>query len=463
MLLVRRTMLVLSAFSWAGPRLCAQPVQPSAAGDAVLEALVAEALVRNPDLQAAEAAVTAARARPDQARALPDPMLSVTYTNDGWSPTLGQRDMTTLGFLWSQDLPFPGKRRLRGEITSLEADAAAQQVERARLSLTAAVERAYCGLVLARDLLDLVGEQEETWKEIEQVTRARYAVGQGAQQDVLRVQVEVTRIEQRRAEQQTEVEIRLAELNRLRDRPPATPIDTTAHLGPRSVEEGLPEAIARLTERSPELKSAGLGLERDRLAVALANKEFKPDLSVQAGYMNRGGLDPMWQAGVGVSLPVSRKKRQGAVAEAEARLRESERRTQSLGLQLRFRTEERLAQLRSAERIADLYGNGIIPQDQMSVQAAIANYQVGRVPFIAVLEALSTLYGDRTTYLRLLASHEKVRASLEEASLEATSDLAIGAPDAMGAARASSMGRAGPAAAGSGPSMSMANPRGDER
>ena len=433
MSLVRnRVAAPLFALSLVAGLLPAQEPSPAppVPEDPVLASLVEEALARSPDLRGVQEALAAARARPDQARALPNPVLSVGYTNDGWAPSLGARDMTALALRWSQDLPFPGKRGLRGDIASLEADGAAQQLERARRSLSAAVQRSYYGLILARALLDLVQEQGETWREIEQVALARYRVGQGAQQDVLRVQVEVTRIEQARAEHATEIEIRLAELNRLRDRAPDASLETPSRLALRPLEGDLESVLARLAATSPELACAGLAVERDRLGVRLAQKAFKPDFAVQAGYMNRGGLDPMWQAEVGVFLPVHRKKEAGALAEAEAGLRASERRVESVMLQLRFRTQERLARLRSAAKIAGLYGNGIIPQDQMSVEAAIANYQVGKVPFITVFEALTTLYGDRTTYFRLLAGHEKVRASLEEASLEVPSDLgALAAPD----------------------------------
>lgn len=79
--------------------------------DPVLAALVEEALANNPDIRGAEEAVRAARNRPAQARSLPNPMLSAGYTNDGWRPTLGTQEMTTLAFMGAQDLPYPGKRR----------------------------------------------------------------------------------------------------------------------------------------------------------------------------------------------------------------------------------------------------------------------------------------------------------------------------------------------------------------
>jgi cobalt-zinc-cadmium efflux system outer membrane protein len=411
--------------------------------DPLLAALVAEALERNPDLLAAQEGLTAARERVAQASALPDPMLSVGYTNDGWSPSLGTKEMTTLAVMASQDLPYPGKRGLKADIASRETGQVEQQVERVRLRITADVKRAYYGLLLARQLLGITREQRDLWREIEGVVRARYAVGQGAQQDVLRIQVEITRVEQSAAEQTAEAEIRLAELNRLLARPPDAPLDTAASLTVQPLALPLTETIEWARLVSPELASVRLAVERGRLATALAQKDYKPDFSVQAAYMNRGGLDPMWQAGVGIALPVQRKRRAAAVAEADALTRTSERLAESVDLQLRYRTQERFTRLESTEKIVDLYAKGIVPQDRMSVEAAIANYQSGRVPFIAVLEALQTLYADRATLVRLGADHARLLASLEEASLEANADMSGAggaAPVTLGSSGAGAMG-----------------------
>ena len=408
----------------AGAQPLDDPSRPQAAAkDPFLDALVTEALERNPDLLALREAALAARARPEQVQALADPMLTTTYTNDGWSPSLGSREMTTLAFMVSQELPFAGKRRLRAELSTLDAVAIAPQAARSRRALVAAVTRAYVGLVLSRELLKLATDQERLWKQIEGTARARYAVGQGAQPDVLRVQTEVTRVEQLRTLQQAEASIRAAELNRLLDRPPASAVETAERLELEPFEESLASVLERLTLESPELYAAALAGERAGLAVAVAQKEYKPDFSVQAGYMNRGGLEPMWLAGVGVTLPVHRKRLASGLAEAEAQARASGRLADSQRLQLRFRIEERMAQLAATEKLVALYGKGIVPQDLLSVDAAVANYQTGKVPFISVLEALTTLYNDRATQLALVADHARTRASLEEASLEATSSL----------------------------------------
>jgi cobalt-zinc-cadmium efflux system outer membrane protein len=432
-------LLGMLALAAAAPLARAQESKAPSSPDPVLEALIAEALSRNPDLLAAQAAIAAARERPTQVSALPDPMVSLSYTNDGWAPSLGRMPMTTLALMASQNLPWPGKRHLRSDIAAREADVVEQQLARARLSLRSAVTQAYVGLLVARELQALAREQRGLWQDIEIVVRSRYALGQGAQQDVLRVQVEITRVEQREIEQDTEMRIRVAELSRLLARAFEAPADTSTRLVSRPVVESLADALDRARAISPELAAARLTIDRDRLSLSLAQKAFKPDFTVQASLMNRGGLDPVWFAGVGINVPFNRKARASAVAEGDLTIKSGQRALESLDLQLRYRTEERYTRIKAAEKTIALYDQGIILQDRMTLEASVANYQSGTVPFASVLEAMTTLAGDRWTRATLVADHERLAASLEEASL----DPGPGVSASAGAARAPG-GKAGP-------------------
>jgi len=424
-----RIVMLLSAgvlSSWSAAAQETAPPPPA------LEALVAEALVQNPDVQALQEAVVASRARPEQANALPDPMVSVLYVNDGWSPSLGQQEMTTLGFMGSQTLSWPGKRGLREKIATQDAVVPAERLERQRLAVAAGVRRAFWSLALAEESLGVLREQAEVWKEAEGVARARYAVGQGAQQDVLRAQLEITRFEQLRAEQEADIESRLAELSRLVGREVKSDAIAEARLTLRPERRDLAALQAEAEATLPELRASAAGVEREQLAIDLARRDFKPDFTVQAGYMNRGGLPPMWQAGVGVTIPAYRGRRHAAVAESEAARRAAVLQAEALRAQIRFRTRERDAQLRAAERMATVYADGLLPQARLSYEASIASYQAGKVPFLTVLEALSTLYKDRIDHLRVLAAHERIKASIAEASLEATSEMPSGGAAGMG-------------------------------
>jgi outer membrane protein TolC len=260
-------------------------------------------------------------------------------------------------------------------------------------------------------------------------------VGQGGQQDVLRVQVELTRIEERRAALVANARVSAAELNSLLGRPMARPVESGSALELRVLDRSLERAIEEARGRSPELRAARIGIERARQQVALAEREKKPDFRVMGAYMNRGGLPGMWEAGVDVRLPLNGARWDAAIEEARASVLEAEGRFQALELSLRARVEERHARIESRERIASLYQEGIIPQDRLSVEAALASYRAGAVPFVTVLEALSRLYLDRASLVENIAEHQALRARLEAASVESDgTEFAVGRTRSAGVA-----------------------------
>lgn len=145
--------------------------------------------------------------------------------------------------------------------------------------------------------------------------------------------------------------------------------------------------------------------------------------------MYRGRLDPMWQVGIGVTLPIfsgSRQKprRDAARADVEA----AKARSASLALELELATRQRAESLAAAIRIAGLYAEGVLPLDRLSLEAAVASYRAGKVPFVTVLEALTAVYSDRALYLTRLAEGDSLRASIDEADASAPAGLSAAVP-----------------------------------
>lgn len=431
------------------PAAPAPPGRVSSA-DPYLDELVAEALQKNPEVSGAVASSEAARFRIEPAKTLPDPFLSFNYENDGWSPSLGTMEMTFLGAMFAQPLPWPGKLKLAGE----EARSRAEEVQegvvgRARLAVEARVRRAYYDYLLAREELELIEDRSRSWRQISDIVRERYAVGLGVQQDVLRSQVEILRLDEARADQNARVAARRAEVNRVVGRPQDTAIETTTRLSFRAEMPEWPALLRAVDERSPELAGVSRGIEAARLRVSLAKKDFLPDFVASGGLMYRGGLDPMWQVGLGITLPIhvgSRLRPRKAAAEADQRSEEA--RAASTRSELEFRTRERFENLGAVLKVARLYQEGVLPVDQLSLESAIASYRTGKVPFVTVLEALNGLYADRSLYLARLAEAEKWRVSIDEADLQAGAGMSAVAPTS-----ASSMGSPGGAGMGSSSSM----------
>lgn len=409
----------------------AQPQVPQAAPEAaanttkdpLLQALIQEALDRNPDLARTRTLIEAEKERIPQSKALPDPSLALGLQNDGFKGLqVGKMETSYYQVMLTQPLPWPGKRGLRGEIASLGAEASRSVFARTRLGLIADVKRAYVGLLLVRGQKSLLEQQTLIWQKASDLTQVRYEVGQGSQADLLRAQLEQSRLRQSGLALQFEERVRVATLNRLRGAPSDAIITTSADLA-GLLPENPPAAawIERAEKESPELQAARIGVRQAERSLDLAKRDRWPDFAVSAGLMPRGSLDPMWQVGFSVSLPVwSRQKQQRAVSEQEIRRRASGSEAEGVQNLLTQRIRERNAQLEAALETIRLYREGLLVQSEASFQAALAQYEAGRAPFLSVLEALNGWIADRGGYLQAIAQAQAIQIAQEELNLAGT-------------------------------------------
>ena len=441
--------LGLAAAMLPGSAHGAAPALPS---DPILESLIRETLDRRPELRQARAAAEAERERVPQAGALPDPTLTLGIQNDGFQAIqVGKMETSFYQAMVTQPFFWPGKRSLRSEVAAREVQLAEARLLRASLTAEGDVRRAYLDLLLVRDQLSLLEKQEALWEQSEGLARARYEVGTGPQSDLLRAQLERTRLRQQRLALEAQERTRIQALNRLRGHPLAEPIETSLHLAdvPDPRLPALPEAMADAEERSPELREALVSVEQAEKRVELASRERYPDLAVSAGVMPRGSLDPMWTLSVSVGLPVwSGRKQARAVAERPARREAGGQGAEAVRQVLGLRTEERLALLGARVETNRLYRGGLLVQSEAATESTMSQYRVGRVTFASVLEVLNGYVADRSSFLESMADAQRIAISQWELSLEpppgASTAVAGGPVPGAGAMGSRSAGGATP-------------------
>jgi outer membrane protein TolC len=423
----------------------------------VLAELVAQSVAARPELRQAEASARAERERVPQAGALPDPVLSLGIQNDGFDEIrIGEMESSFYQVMLSQGLPWPGKRGLRTDVARLAADEAAATLARARLTTEADVRRAYLDLLLARDRREILARLENIWQGSAGIARARYESGEGPQSDVLRAQLELNRLRQRRFALEAQELSAVQTLNRLRARPVDEPIATSASVrtlalpGPATLEAATADALAR----SPELAQARLGAARAERSVALARRERYPDLAVEVGVMPRGDLDPMWLAGVSIALPVWSSRKQGrAVAESRARADAGARGEEAIEQILRLRVAERRTAYAALLDTIRLFREGLLVQSRATADSTLAQYRVGKVTFASVLEANAGYIGDEESFLSAIADAGRIAIAAAEVSLEPAGGPSAGTMGGGAIPGAGAMGGgagAGPAARGGG-------------
>jgi len=419
--------------------------------DPTVKALVEQALKASPDIGRADASARAEGERAPQVGSLPDPTLTLGIQNDGFKGIqIGTMETSYWQVMLTQPIPWPGKLSAREAAARSQASVAGAEAARLRLTTTAEVERAYVDLLLVRGQLGILSKLEVLWKEAEVMARTRYEVGQGPQSDLLRAQLERTRLHQRRVALEGEERTSLQALNRLRvhplDEPVPTPLPLSAFADP--VLRAAIEVVADAERRSPDLAIAALSVQAAERRVDSARKEWFPDLAVTAGVMPRGQIEPMWTLQLGITLPVwGATKQSKGVEESQSRREADLRGEESVRQMVKLRATERRTLLAAALQTLDIYRGGILLQSDATVRSTMAQYQVGKVTFPSVLEVLRGLVVDEGGYLDALAAAQKIAVADREVSLGPPDGLrGGGSAGSMPGAGSVSAGRAGGAA-----------------
>lgn len=380
-----------------------------------LQQLIEQALENNPEIKAMQRRFDMMRARIPQAKALDEPVLSVGYMGN-IAPFFVQRDDPSSGRTISinQDLPYPGKRSLKGKIASSEADAEWWTFEQTRRNVVAEVKDAYFELYFLTKAIGVVTKTKTLLEQFTKIAEAKYTVGKGIQQDVLKAQVEFSKL----IEQQTVLEQRRqiaeARLNSLLYRESDSPLTIVEELKPRDFAYSLAQLNETAITNYPELKSQRRKLEGAQYAIQLAKKDFYPDFSVGFTYVNRPAMPEMYGLNVGVKLPVYiGQKQRPALTEATASFEAEKRSLENKTTVLMFRIRDKYLAETTARRLVSLYSTTIVPQSSLSLESAIAGYQVGKVDFLTLLDNLVTLLNYELNYYEQLSNEEKAVAALE--------------------------------------------------
>ena len=380
-----------------------------------LAAYLRAARAHSPALRAAAARLRAALTVPEQRSALPDPEASIGYTNDGTSGlTLGEREDARLSFGWRQEVPYPGKRRTAGESASFEAEAVEHELERLRLEVDSEVKTAFADLYRLDRTAVVLHETRTLLTSFAQSASRRYEAGEGIQENILKAQTEIVRLDteiERVAQERRAAGLRLEAAI---GRPADGPIGTAASLPPADLSPDLEALAGAVADEAPEIGALAAAARRAEAEVRLARLGLKPDFVWSAAYDHRGGLDPMIGGMFGVRLPLYRRHKQAqALRQAEWELEAARHDLADRRIRLRSEALELVSRARRAERLIALIGQGVIPQARGALESARASYGVGRLPLLDVLGDLKVLLEARIALAAQEADRFQSLAALE--------------------------------------------------
>ena len=388
---------------------------PEVTPTVTLEGLVDEALEHNPAIQAARSAVDAKQSLVVSAKTLPDPTITVQTMGDPAPFNLQTGDPSSARTVSiEQEIPFPGKLGVKGKIAGMEAEAERWNYEQTRCQVIADLKQAYYDLYLIYRSLDTVRKDKGLLERFEQIAQARYRVGQGVQQDVLKAQVEISKLIDRSTVLEQRKGTSEALINSLLDRQPDTALGKPAELQKTELHYSLEQLYQHAQEHSPLLKMQEREIDRSQFAVHAAEREYYPDFSMGFTYFNREGNPAMYGYMLGAKVPLYFwRKQRPEVEGARSGLASAQRQRVSLLSSLYSKLKDGYLRANASEQLITLYGKGIIPQATLSLESAVAGYQVGKVDFLTLLDNLVTLLEYELKYYEVLTDFQKVLAQLE--------------------------------------------------
>jgi len=392
-----------------------RPGQPEKLAD-----LIAEAERNNPQIQGARHGWQSAQQVPTQVSTRPDPQFVLQHVSVGSPrPFAGftNSDFAYVGLGFSQDIPYPGKLRLRGEIAKKDAEVTQQKYESVGRMVQVAVKTAYFQLGFLFKQRTILEGDGQLLQEVEQAAEARYRNGMGMQQEVLQAQLERTKLLREITMNQLEAGKVQAELKQLLNRQQSSPDIETTELSDTTTPYTYDQLLAAAKLNNAEISGAQKMIEKQGLQVDLARKDFYPDFNLQYMWQR---TDPTqfrayYSVTLGVRFPIYRGRRQQPeLAQAEADRSQAKSDFENQTQQTAFQLRQQFLSAEKSEELLKIYREGLLPQARAELQAGMAAYQSNRQDFQALLASFLDVLKFDEEYWQTISEHETALAQMEE-------------------------------------------------
>ncbi len=381
-----------------------------------LSELLAEAARNNTDILAAQHTWKAATHIRQQVTTLPNPQFTLQEFSVG-SPRpfagFNTSNFAYFGIGASQELPYPGKLRLKGEAADRAADVQQAQAAALQSSISDQIKTLYLRLGYLQQTLTLLETSRTTLGQVIESELTRYRTGSGSQADVLKAQLQRTKLVREITMHHEEMGQVQADLKRLLHRSQESPEIVAQDLTVTALRYNAAELLILVRSQNPEVKVEASNIEKQNAMLRSAQRAGKPDFSVGYMYQRTGADFPAYYM-VTFNVMFQRRQRVRAeIAEAAESLKSAQE-------QLDAEVQQKLAEVQkqhvAAESTAEeltQYREGMIPQADAGFHAVLAEYESNKQQLDAVLLSFNEALELKRGYAQSLLEHETAIARLE--------------------------------------------------
>ncbi|MDE1975679.1 MAG: TolC family protein [Elusimicrobia bacterium] len=379
----------------------------------------------NPEIQAARHAWAAAANVPEEARAFDDPTLNVSHMLTG----MRKAPQTMAGPMGdqitiTQNIPFWGKRALRGQAASMAAEVSRQALRAKSLEIMDRTVRAYYGIYFLDQAIAILEEQQSVMNRFSRSATEKYTVGRAPESEALRAQVELAKIENDLVTAEEKQKSARARLNALLDRSPEAPLGRLER--PENPDFRWNETAwsEQALAMRPEILALRALKNKNAAERRLAIRDYFPDLTLGYQYSEIGGGttnlpydgQDAQALSFGLNLPIWLNKENAALRQSRENLAASESGLQDMVNETRYQVENLSVKADTAARLFKLYEDTVLPQAQAALDSTQNAYEAGRASFLSLLDSERSLLSFELDQERHRVDFEIAVADLERVS-----------------------------------------------
>ena len=385
-----------------------------------LNKFIETAKKQNPNLLEAKNRINIYKQIPDQRSSWKDPMLTLGLANlpvDTFS--FREQAMTQKQIQLTQEIPFPGKMDLRKEAANKDVSIAKWNLKELELNIIRQVKESFFELCFINSALDTTQQNKVLLKQFVTIAESKYSVGKGIQQDVLKAQVELSKIMDELIELRQLQANETAKLNTLMNRLPQKPIDIPHGLTQTDFKFKI-KSLQDLAEKNrPFLQGIQSTINKFTITKKIAEREYYPNIQVGVRYGQRQDSaiqdHPDFVSGfIGINIPIwFATKQRKKVAEENYRILTAKDSYNAARNDVFLKIKLILDKEEKGQKLISLIKTGIIPQARQSLESALAAYSVDKIDFLTLIDNQVTLLKWEIKYHRQLTDYEQNLAALE--------------------------------------------------
>lgn len=394
--------------------------QSIAEGKISLRQLIDHAYLHNPSLKAARKKWTAVIERRPQVTAYKDPVFQYSYFIENVETRVGPQEQK---FSLSQEIPFPGKLGLKGEIVAEEVKIARLEFEKHTRDLIVELKEAYYELAYINRAIELTRQNKELLEHLTNIGATEYTLDGTTLHDVFQAQSQLSQVAY---DLILLTELKSSEatrINSLLNRDPEEHLGEPQVVGYYPFNYSLEDLYKLVLDNQQELTISDYDISRNKKNIELAEMIYRPDFKLGMDYIDVGkaagpnvvdsGQDA-YSVNVGITIPLWFGKNRARVSEAKSEYAAAVFRKKDLENKAVADIKFLYFKLRNSERLLHLYRDSLIPQAAESMQAAETWFKTKKGSFAGLLETQAVWLNFNLARERALADYYQRIAQMEK-------------------------------------------------